>query len=220
MEAKKEKMEPKPRKKMTFELNGKKYAVLRPNYNQAQRAQLIYNKSFREAVEEGLYLSSEIEEVVRKRKIWTEEKTQKMLELQEQIDNKVKELEKEAKTKSQRAKKLAMEILGLRNQLRMMIAERNYLTDNTAESFAENARFNYLVSVCTVHDDDGSPCFKDFDDYVTYVGTDLVNEASDKLALIMYGLEPDADKKLPENKYLIENGLMDQNLNLLEAETK
>ena len=53
-----------------------------------------------------------------------------------------------------------------RVQLRVVISERTDYESNTAEGQAENARFNSLVSSCTVYNDTGKPVFNSMDDYL------------------------------------------------------
>jgi len=116
------------------------------------------------------------------------------------------------------AKDIAIDIRKNRIQLRDLIAERNALDTNTVEGQAENARFNCLVSLCLVDNETGKPVYKNMDDYLENSTDEEAFLGAQTLAQMMYGLDKDFEKKLPENKFLVDYGFANENLHLINKE--
>src|SRR5690606_29184393 len=72
----------------------------------------------------------------------------------------------------------------------------------TAEVQADQARFDYYVSVCTVYKDTGKPVFADLNDYIKRSEEDVAQKAADKLAQILYGVSEDYTADIEEYKFL------------------
>ena len=158
-----------PSNKQIFKVNiGDKeveLAVLRPNASQAKDAQLAYNSAFADAVKSGALLRAKLENVLVEQGVWSEEKQEKNDELIKSINEGEQKLAKGG-IKLAEAKGLALEMRRHRAELRTLISERTDYESNTAEGQAENARFNSLVSSCTVYNDTGKVVFKNMDDYL------------------------------------------------------
>jgi hypothetical protein len=105
-----------------------------------------------------------------------------------------------------------------RSELRQLISERTDYESNTAEGQAENARFNSLVSSCTVYNDTGKVVFKNLDDYLNRSTEEASASAAGQFANMMYGLDDDYEKNLPENQFLHTYKFVDKELRLLNEE--
>jgi hypothetical protein len=117
------------------------------------------------------------------------------------------------------AKDEALKMRKLREELRELIAVKTNLDTHTAEGQADNARFNYLVSACTVYNDSKKPYFSSYEDYNSKSGTDLVaGLAAQNLAGMLYGLDSDYEEKLPENKFLKQYKFVDDKLRLVNKQ--
>jgi hypothetical protein len=102
-----------------------------------------------------------------------------------------------------------------REDLKALLVGRNELDQHTAEAYAEQARFNYLVSACTVYGETGEPYFKGVDDYLT--GDDPTSgRAAHEFGRLYYGLDDDFAKKLPENAFGLKYRLLDDDLRLVD----
>ena len=107
-----------------------------------------------------------------------------------------------------------------REDLRELISVKTNLDTHTAEGQADNARFNYLVSVCTVYKDNSKPYFTNYEDYNNR-STDIVAIlGAQNLAGMLYGLENDYEEKLPENKFLKQYKFVDDKLRLINKDGK
>jgi hypothetical protein len=167
-----------------------KLAVKRPNYKDQQAAQLVHNKAFREAVEKGSFTKLKVPAILEEQHAWGPEKTK-------------------------RARKVAIQMARDRGELAALNFERNTLDACTADAHAERARFNYLLSVCVVDPDKGSTYYASPEDLVERDDDPVGLKAADVLGRLLYGLEDDYEAQLPENKFLREQKLVDDQYRLV-----
>jgi hypothetical protein len=105
-----------------------------------------------------------------------------------------------------------------RFELRELLATRSALDANTAEGQAENARFNALVALCLVYDNSGERYYNTVDDYLEHAADEEAFTAGTLLGEMMFNLDRDYEKKLPENEFLIQWGFVDDKLRLVNKE--
>ena len=209
------------KKVIEVEIAGKKteLAVVRPNAKQRQEGLKYYNKAFREALESGAILRPKIESVMREQKLWDDNKENSLRQLQ----NKIAENEKKLKSggiKLSEAREVALALRKHRSEIRVLTSEKINLDNNSAEAQADNAQFNYYVSACTVYGDSGKPYFKSYEEYMSKDDDPVVAKAASAMAQIIYNLEEDYDKKLPENEFLVKFKFADQGLHLINKQGK
>lgn len=203
------------------------YTVVKPNGQQLYQAGLEANKTFAEAIKAGCIVKSKLRETMVNSGVWNEDKDKKVKDLKSQLFEKEKVLAKGAKSglnKSQ-ARSLAIEMRKLRNELLELTMLENEWDNRTAESQAENARFDFLVSVCSVNDE-GNPVFSSFEDYRQRSTEQVAYDCASALSQLMYGtVFEDVTKNLPENiflnkyKFVNDNGrLVDADGNLVDVE--
>ena len=129
--------------------------------------------------------------------------------------NQNEELLKGGGVKLSDAKAAALKLRELRNDFKDLISERNSLDANSAEGQADNARFAELVRVCMVNPDTGQPYFPDQQAYDSQTDQPWVVEASSELANMLYGLDPDYEGGLVENKFLKEFKFVNEDLRFI-----
>lgn len=193
-------------------------AVLRPTQKVQTKAQQVSNKAFREAVESGAILRAKINAIAREQNLWDETKQKRFEELHARLLENERKLAMGGKaglTKNQ-AKKLALEMRGDRWELRQLTLERNQLDIHSAESQAENAKFNYFVSACTVYDETGDPYYTSYEDYMSRENDVVGNEAALHLGKMIHGLEENWEAKLPENEFLVKYKFVNDKLHLVD----
>lgn len=203
--------------KKVFEVDGKKYVALRPTHKHLQKAQQVYNRAFREAVESGAIVRARVESVMREQKLWDDEKRGRFDQLVKQLLEAEMALAKGGIKKSE-AKKMAVQMRIDRAELRSLSMDRNRLDQFTCESQAEQARFNYLVSTCTVYgegDQEGKPVFSGVEEYLEK-DDEMSNEAAATFAKLYYNYDDEHEAKLPENKFLVKYGFCNDKLHLVD----
>ena len=107
-----------------------------------------------------------------------------------------------------------------RAELRDLIQERISFDENTAESLADNARFDYLVFACSFNEETGERLFKSFQDYSDRGSSLIAITSAQLLARMMYDLDNDFEDRLPENQFLKDFNLVDESGDLIDPKTK
>lgn len=197
----------------------KEMLIKSPSLQDQREATKIYNQSFSEALKAKAVVRAKLDDLLVEQGLWDNEKQAKFTELQNQILEGERQLAKGGIALKQ-AKELALSMRKTREDIRELISVKTNLDTHTAEGQADNARFNYLVSACTVYNDTKEPYFKSYEDYNNRSVDPVALLAAQNLAGILYGLENDYEAKLPENKFLKEYKFIDDKLRLVNKEGK
>jgi hypothetical protein len=176
-------------------------AVERPSQLKQMEAQKIFNKVYRDAIESDAILRANIYPILKARDLWDEEKDEEKARLEKSLPEAIKKLSS-PELDVESGIKLANEIKRDRARLRELNVPYNQMDIYTAEQQADNARFNKLVSICTVYDDSGKNYFESFDDYMERSDEEEARQAATKLMQLQFNLDDFSDDNLPENKYL------------------
>jgi hypothetical protein len=198
----------------------KKTVVVRPPTSKDKnQAQLEYLKAFRQALENGAILKQKLDDHLQEQGIWDEAKQKQYEEIVKTINDGERQLQKGG-IKLQEAKEIAFKMKTARLEFRSLVAERTVMDTNTAESQADNSSFDYLASVCIIDVKKGDPIFGNMDEYRDNGDEPYVAEAAAELASKLYKLDPNYDKGLPENEFLVKYKFADKELRLIDKEGK
>ena len=190
--------------------------LLLPDAQINKEAQLVYNRAFRDALDSGAILRQKLGDIMEEQGLWDGEKEALHFDL---ITN-ITEWEKTLAAggiKLEEAKQIAIQMRRARMTFRSLVSQKTSMDANTVEGQADNARFAYLVFAC-LKNENGEPVFETFDEYENAESEPYVVEAASALAKRLYGLDPDYDKNLPENKFLEKYELVDKDLHLVDEE--
>lgn len=191
------------------------FLVKSPSLQDQKEATKVYNTAFTDALKSKAIVRAKLDDLLVEQGLWDDSKQMRFSTLQAQILEGERKLAKGGISLSS-AKDEALKMRKLREELRDLIAVKTNLDTHTAEGQADNARFNYLVSACTVYNDSKKPYFSSYEDYNSKSGTDLVAALSaQNLAGMLYGLDSDYEEKLPENKFLKQYKFVDDKLRLV-----
>lgn len=194
--------------------NTVKVLIKNPTAKQYRDSQVEYNKAFRMALDSKALLRQKINDHMVDQGIWGKEKEKKYQKFLTDINEK-EDLLKGGGVKLSDAKKAALKLRELRDGFKDLIAERNALDTNSAEGQADNARFAELVRVCMVNPETDQPYFPDQQAYDSQTDQPWVVEASSELANMLYGLDPDYEGGLVENKFLKEFKFVNEDLRFI-----
>ena len=175
--------------------------VKKPSRRDKDQAQIVYSKSWRKALEDGLITRAKLNDYLKEQGIWNDAKQKEYEAFVTKINDNELKLKKGGIALKE-AKAIALELKRLRVEFRDLIAERSVQDNNTAEGTAENAKFDYLVRSCLLDPKTKSPIFKDDDDYDTRGSEPWAVKAASELANLLYDLDPNYEKNLPENEFL------------------
>lgn len=204
------------------DIDGKEvsFLVKSPTLQDQKEATKVYNSAFTDALKSKAIVRAKLDDLLVEQGLWDDGKQMRFSTLQAQILEGERKLAKGGIQLSQ-AKQEAMKMKKLREDLRDLIAVKTNLDTHTAEGQADNARFNYLVSACTVYEDTKKPYFSSYEDYNSRSTSDVVaTQAAQQLAGMLYGLDNDYEEKLPENKFLKQYKFIDDKLRLINKDGK
>ena len=175
--------------------------VRRPTKKDYNESQIVYNKVWRKSLEEKAVLRQKLNEFLIEQGVWSSAKEAEYQDYIKKINDRELVLKKGG-IPLKKAKAIALELKKLRVDFRELISERTTYDGNTAEGVADNARFDYLVSVCVLDPNTNKPVFKDMADYETRGAEPWAVKAAGELANFLYNLDPNYEKNLPENDFL------------------
>ena len=200
------------------DLKGNKKVVFfkLPDTQITKEGQLAYNKAFREALQSGAILRQRLSQVMTEQGLWDEQKEAEYIKVLEDISDLEKTLQKGGISLSD-ARHIAIEMRQKRAEFRALIAERSSMDNNTAEGQADNERFSHLVYKCLL-DEKGKALFTSKEHYESLAAEPYVTSAASQLAEKLYGLDPNYESNLPENKFLTDYKLADESLRLVNEE--
>lgn len=193
--------------------------VRSPSLNDQKEATKIYNQTFSEALKAKAVVRAKLDDLLVEQGLWDGIKQAKFTELQSNILEGERKLAKGGISLNE-AKRIALDMRKTREELRELISVKTNLDTHTAEGQADNARFNYLVSACTVYSDTNAPYFKNFEEYNNKSADPVAILAAQNLANMLYGLDNDYEEKLPENKFLKQYKFIDSKLRLINKDGK
>jgi len=191
------------------------YVVRSPSLNDQREAQKAYNQAFTDAIKSKSIVRAKMDDLLEEQGLWNNEKQAKFTSLQQELLDGEKRLAKGGFSLSD-AKKLALQMKEIRSEIRDLISVRTSLDNHSAEGQADNARFNYLVSACVVYKDTNEPYFKNLEDYLNKSDDPVSLLGAQKLANMVYGLDNNFEKGLPENKFLHKYKFVDEKLRLID----
>ncbi len=197
----------------------KELAVKRPTKKDMNEATIVYHKALKEALDKNVMLRVKIESYLREQDIWNDKKELEYSNLQQVILDGKRRLDG-GNMKLSEAREVALNIADARAKVRNLIAEKVQLDNFSAEGLAENAQFDCLVACCTVYNLTGERVFKSYDDFIEKAYEPWVITAASHLSKMMYNLDSNHDKKLPENQFLVKFKFMDDELRLINKEGK
>lgn len=182
-----------------------KLAVKKPNHTQQRDANFQYSKFVNEYMRAGIMPQQKMMQVIKEKGIWDDEKDAQEREYFKQI-NDIRNKLKRGGIKQSEAKKLAKEGIELNFKLINLSSQKNAMLNDSAETLAQNNKFNYLVGECTVYSDTDKRVFKDYEDFQKLDNLEdsrlLTWKSGDVFAKLIYNLEEDFRKDWPEYKFL------------------
>jgi len=202
--------------------DGQTYEVCKPTSKQLIDAQVNASKEFNKAIKGGAILRDALDSLLREQGIWNDEKQNELIKLSKELDEIIIELKKGKSgqyKKMSEARKAAVRARQLRFAQNTLLSESRKLDTYTAESQAEQGRFDYLASVCLKSG--GERAFSSLDDYLEKSTEEWVKKCALELSYYLYpALERDWQDKLPENRFLKKYGMVNDDGSLVNKEGK
>lgn len=203
---------------IVFEVKGEAYKVRKPTSPEYREARKVYNVAFNDAIASKAKLKACVNQVLQEQGLWNEEKQNELEGLYKEINDKVYRLQAGG-IKLSEGKKLALEIAKARTKAQVLAAPIVMFNQHTAEGIADNAKFDYLLSVCLVYLD-GRPYYQNAEDYSVKNdnGDEVTLVGARKFAELMYEVSEDFVAGLPENQFLKEYKFVDDKYRLINKD--
>lgn len=207
--------------RFTFKIGDeeKEFIVRKPTAKQLRGASTFHSIQVSQALQKGLVSRVKMQEFLEKQEIWTDEHKKRLEEIRDNILNGQKALQAGG-IKLSEARALAFQMKKDREEFNELLRRQSTNDGDTAEGFADNERFNYLLVECLVYNS-GEKVFKNIEslyelseqeDYANLAG-----EASKNLLLLMADLTDSRDK-LPENAFLKKYGFINEKYQIIDKQ--
>lgn len=203
--------------KTTIDSKEREILVRSPSLQDQREGQKIYNQTFTDAIKSKAVVRAKMDDVLTEQGLWNNEKQARLTELQQTLLDSERRLALGG-ISLREAKKIAMDMKDTRESIRDLIGARSSLDNHSAEGQADNAKFNYLVSVCVVYNDTKDPVFKNMEEYLNRGNESVAILGAQNLANMLYGLDSDYESNLPENKFLKKYKFVDDKLRLIDKQ--
>lgn len=202
--------------KMFVDGKEQEFLIKSPSLADQRESQKVYNQAFSDAVKSGCIVRARLDDLLKEQGLWDDSKQIKFNTIQQELLDYEKSLARGG-INLKAAKEIAIKMKTLREDLRDLISVRTNLDNHTAEGQADNARFNYLISACLVYSSNrDKKYFKDYAEYLSRASEPIAIKAAQVLANMLYGLDNDYEKNLPENKFLKKFKFIDDGLRLID----
>jgi hypothetical protein len=185
-----------------WELDDKKYRTRFPNAEEDSKAGWAYSRAFNEALKEGLPTRKEMEKILRKREIITDDDDKALDKKRDEIAKAEEMLaKKKVGDDSLHTRKLVSELMMNRAELMESINEVQSYMQNTVEYKGDEAKSAYLIASCTT-DANGKRVWPTLNEFLTDTNQRLVNTATYEFTTFSMGVYENYFDILPEVQFL------------------
>jgi hypothetical protein len=175
--------------------------VRHPSIEEGHMADYYYTKAYNKALMDDIPINEEMEKIIRKRGLWTEEDDKKLKELEEKIGSVMTAI---SKVKGEKAKEpFYKELNELQNERIALRNRYNSHFNYTVESIAEQQRVSYLTWACTYNTETNERLWPTYEDFKKETNQKAVADIAFNLLSFLMGLD---DKILSEPLQELEEG--------------
>lgn len=192
-------------------------AIMKPDTTMNAKARIQQSKAFRDAMDAGAPLRAKLDQYIRGQGLWTDELEARVIELGSKITE-CEDVLSKGGCKLTEAYRAAIDLRRARNEVALLMADRNNLDAYTCEGQGENARFESLVSQAIVNNETGKPIFKSHEDYLDRSEEEVAQISARLFADLFYGVKDDYYRNLPENKFLLKFNYCNEDLHLIDKQ--
>lgn len=201
----------------TFEVDGKKYKVIKPTLEVLNEATKLRSRTFNEALQAGDMLREQLEDQLKKRNLWNDDLEIEYQTLRKEVVRLTGILSKGGISLKQ-ARDIALDVAQKRARMVDMLSSRSSLDSNSCEGKADAARFNYLFANCLVYNDTDEKYFPNgLVDYLLNQEDPVAAAGATEFYYLISNSEDPTDD-LVENKFLKQYKFVDDDYRLIDKE--
>jgi len=195
----------------------KEFAVIRPSIQLQNEATKLREKVWNEAFQEGNLLRRQLDDELKKRKLWNNQLQAEYDTLQFEVIQNTMKLEKGG-IKLNEAREIAIDTAKKRQQMVEMLVARSELDNHTCEGQADNTKFNFLFANCLVYNDTDEKYFPNgLVDYLLNQEDPVAAAGATEFYYLISNSEDPTDD-LVENKFLKQYKFVDEDYRLIDKE--
>jgi len=198
-----------------------KYIVKKPNNELVRRAERHRAKVWNECVMDDIPTKDALRKKLIERGFWSTEQNKKEHEIRKELfelETKLYKGDGKRKTmKISEGRDLAIKIRQKRYELTKHLTDISSFELNSAESLANNARFDFFVAECCFTEN-GDKVYKDLADYDSRADDEVSYACASALAEMLHGIDSEFEANLPENRWLTQHNLVNKELSLVDKE--
>jgi hypothetical protein len=186
------------REKMTEVQTGRrvfdseKYGLLQIRYPKVEENRLAdweYSKVFQQAIMDDIPTNREMEELIKKKKLWTKKDDERIEQIREEINKQLTLLSKMETEKNMLP--IEMKIEELRDEMFALQQEKQKYFNNTAEAKADEAKMSFLIHKCTEYAENGKPVWNKYAEFKEEEDQQTVNMIVYQFLTFINGLPAD-----------------------------
>lgn len=193
-----------------------------PNADDMSDAEMYYASRIarlvRQKGDSKLLVRSEVDEFLKEQGIWSDKDQEKVETINKRIDEGLTRLKKGG-IKLSEGREIAIKITEARQELVGIMQKRQIFDNATIESLADDEKIDYLIYACTLKSEDGDRYWESFEDMKDDKASDVYRVASQQGMSVLYGVDADFEKNLPENKWLKKYNFIDDDLTFIDRKT-
>lgn len=181
--------------KRSFSLDGQKYYIKQPTAADIRDSDWNYSKIYSKSLVDGIYTSSEMRDILKKRGIIGPEYDKRAQELANMLETTLTNMY--TLSLDDKKREAAEEAEGIRNEIFQWNHRLNGPMSNTCEQMADDAKLEFLTSRIIVSDKDKLV----WEDYNAFLGDSnpvLPSRAKFEVMLYLQGLDSDFLDQVPE----------------------
>lgn len=184
----------------SLNLNGKDLVIKLPTFDQRNKSDFEYSKSYIEGLNAGLKPKILLEKEYKANGIWSDEQDLAINKLVFSLQDLFIKLETETDKNEQN--KIYKDFIELKSKYEALVMERSLLFQNTVESQAEAAKLTSMLWQCIFNADD-TQVWKTKEEFLQDRNFDFIQSVAKEFTLLYTGVE-DQTSKLDEilSKYI------------------
>lgn len=191
--------------------NNEKLVVKPTTYKLEQELKTFYAISYRKSISMGVATRASMLEILKREGVWGDKEEESLTKISTEIGLLELDFNKSLAQNHpmEKKKELALKLARARTQLYTLVQIKSAPLSHTAEAIAEECKIDKIVSSSTFYED-GRPYFKDHEEFTLRRNEKDVMELYDAVITEMSKENAEFLMNLPENKWLVENGMMDK----------
>ncbi len=187
--------------------------IVRPTNEQSRKSDLYYKAKFSEAIQTGVMTRAQAERFIREKKLLDDKTLTRFKEIADEINSLRDSLGSISIDEKSKGIETINKIRDLRTEMDSINDLSAGILEQTAESYADEFRVQWLCSELTLKEDD-TKFFSDYEEFDKLMDSQAVIDSVRNLIFFMNNIRDNYETVLEENKWLIDNKIMNEDMSI------